>query len=76
VQRFKRYGLTTVATGGALAIAWAFGEPTIWFVLAVFASTLYGGVGPGIWAIALSAGSLGSLFAVQHLLIFLGQPCW
>ncbi|HEX4773375.1 MAG TPA: PAS domain-containing protein [Bryobacteraceae bacterium] len=72
VERFKHYGLTVVATTSALAFARAFGEPTIWFVLAVLASTLYGGIGPGIGAIVLSAGTLGFLFAPHHLLVFLG----
>ena len=66
VQRFKRYGLTVVATGAALGFAWAFGEPSIWFVLAVLASTLYGGIGPGIVALALSAGALISFVVEPH----------
>jgi PAS domain S-box-containing protein len=72
VQRFKRYGLTVVAIGAALAFARVFGEPSIWLVLAVLASTLYGGVGPGIAAVALSAGALISFFAEPHLPTFLG----
>jgi PAS domain S-box-containing protein len=71
VQRVKRYGLTVVATGAALAFASAFGESSIWFVLAVLISTLYGGVGPGIAAVALSAGILISFVAEPHLPTFL-----
>src|ERR1035441_5199766 len=71
VQRVKRYGLTVVATGAALAFASAFGQSSIWFVLAVLISTLYGGVGPGIAAVALSAGILISFVAEPHLPTFL-----
>src|SRR5208283_6177862 len=72
VQRFRGYGLTVVAVGAALALAWAFGEAAIWLVLAVLGSSLYGGFGPGIGAVVLSAGALISFFPEPHLPTFLG----
>jgi len=71
VQRLRPYGLAVVAVGAGTALARGSGEPAIWFVLAVLAHTLYGGVGPGIAAIALSAGTLISFVAEPHVPTFL-----
>jgi len=71
-SRFRAYGLATISSCAALAFSRAFGESSVWFVLAVLANTLYGGVGPGILAIALSAGALISFVGQPHLPTFLG----
>jgi PAS domain S-box-containing protein len=68
---FRRYGLATISSCAALALSVAFGEPSAWFVLAVLGSTLYSGPGPGILAVALSAGALVSFLAGLHLPLFL-----
>ncbi len=71
-RRFRRYGLTVVAVGAALGFARAFGEPPIWFVLAVLASVLFGGGGPGLAAVVLSGAVLISFVGEPHLPVFLG----
>ena len=68
---FRGYTLAAVSFGVALASSRAFGEPSVWFVLAIVASTLYGGAGPGIAAIVLSAGALVSFVPNSHLPTFL-----
>ena len=55
VSQIRRYGLTAVSCGLALAVAWGFDAPTSCFFLAVMASSLYGGKGPGLFAVGLSA---------------------
>ena len=71
VPRWKHYGLAAVAVGAAMAPVWAFGEALIWLVLAVVASTLYSGIGPGLVAASLSVGALVFLPSEPHLLLFL-----
>lgn len=69
--RFRCYGITVVAIGAAFALARPFGATSIWLILAVLASSLYGGVGPGIAAVTLSAAALVSFVAEPHLPTFL-----
>jgi PAS domain S-box-containing protein len=55
VSQIRRYGLAVIACGLALAVAWALDAPTSCFFLAVMVSSLYGGRGPGLFAVALSS---------------------
>jgi PAS domain S-box-containing protein len=71
VQRFKRYGLVVVAVGAAVGLVRVFGEASLWFVIAVLASSLFGGTGPGIAAIALSASVLMYFLAEPQTAVFL-----
>jgi PAS domain S-box-containing protein len=52
---FRRYTLAAVSCGVALGIALLVDSPSSCFFLAVMVSALYGGKGPGIVSIALSA---------------------
>jgi K+-sensing histidine kinase KdpD len=55
LSHIRRYGLAATCCGLALAVAWPLEAPTSCFFLAVMASSLYGGRGPGLFAVALSA---------------------
>jgi len=72
MSRFRRYGLAAICSCAALALSLAFGEASVWFVLAVLAGTLYGGAGPGIASAALSAGALISFVPQTNFPTFLG----
>src|ERR1017187_8070519 len=50
-----RYGLAVISCGFALALAIPLDAPSSCFCLAVMVSTLYGGKGPGLLSLALSA---------------------
>jgi len=54
IVNLQRYGLTTIACGVALIVAWWWNAPSSCFFLAVVVSSLYGGRGPGFWSVALS----------------------
>jgi C4-dicarboxylate-specific signal transduction histidine kinase len=51
----QRYGLATIACGFALAVAWPIDAPASCFLLAVTLSSLFGGLGPGLLSVGLSA---------------------
>ena len=55
-SNIQRYGLATIASGLALALAWLWDAPSSCFVLAVMVSGLYGGRGPGLWCAAPTEG--------------------
>ena len=55
LSQIRRYGLALICCGLALAVAWRFDAPTSCFFLAVMVSSLYGGKGPGLFAVALSS---------------------
>ena len=55
LSQIRRYGLAAISCGLALAVAWRFDAPTSCFFLAVMVSSLYGGKGPGLFAVALSS---------------------
>ncbi len=55
ISTVRRYGLAAVSCGLALAVAWPLDAPSSCFFLAVMVSSLYGGKGPGIFSILLSA---------------------
>ncbi len=54
-SQIRRYGLAAISCGIALAFAWPFDAPSSCFFLAVMVSSLYGGRGPGLLAVALSS---------------------
>jgi C4-dicarboxylate-specific signal transduction histidine kinase len=51
----QRYSLATISCGVALAVAWPIDAPASCFLLAVTVSSLFGGLGPGLLSVALSA---------------------
>src|ERR1700693_4075320 len=55
LSQIRRYGLAAIFCGLALAVAWPLDAPTSCFFLAVMVSSLYGGKGPGLFAVGLSA---------------------
>ena len=55
VFEIRRYGLAAICCGLALAVAWPLDAPTSCFFLAVMVSSLYGGWGPGLFAVALAS---------------------
>jgi PAS domain S-box-containing protein len=55
LSQIQRYGLAAISCGLALAVAWQFDAPTSCFFLAVMVTSLYGGKGPGLFAVALSS---------------------
>src|SRR5713226_8549000 len=54
-SKLQRYGLATVSCGIALAVAWPIDAPASCFLLAVTVSGLFGGLGPGLLSVGLSA---------------------
>jgi len=52
---FQRYGLATICCGVALAVAWFINAPSSCLILGVMVSSLYGGKGPGLLSVVLSA---------------------
>jgi C4-dicarboxylate-specific signal transduction histidine kinase len=55
LYKLERYGLAVVSCGIALAAAWPIDAPASCFLLAVAVSSLFGGWGPGLVSIGLSA---------------------
>jgi C4-dicarboxylate-specific signal transduction histidine kinase len=62
LSKLQRYGLATISCGVALAAAWPIGAPASCFLLAVTVSSLFGGLGPGLWSVGLSALSFDYFF--------------
>jgi C4-dicarboxylate-specific signal transduction histidine kinase len=58
----QRYGLAVISCGIALAVAWPIDAPASCFLLAVTVTTLFGGLGPGLMSIALSAAAFAFFF--------------
>jgi C4-dicarboxylate-specific signal transduction histidine kinase len=54
LSKIQRYGLATISCGVALAMAWPIDAPSSCFLLAVTASSLFGGLGPGLLSVGLS----------------------
>src|SRR6202046_924087 len=54
LSKIQRYGLATISCGVALAVAWPIDAPSSCFLLAVTASSLFGGLGPGLLSVGLS----------------------
>src|ERR1700686_1329766 len=55
LSAIRGYGLATICCGVALAVAWPIDAPASCFLLAVAVSTLFGGLGPGLLSVGLSA---------------------
>ncbi len=55
LSQIPRYGLAAISCGLALAVAWPLDAPSSCFFLAIMVSGLYGGKGPGLVAVGLSA---------------------
>jgi K+-sensing histidine kinase KdpD len=53
--QIRRYGLALICCGLALAVARTVNAPASCFFLAIMLSSLYGGRGPGLFAVGLSA---------------------
>jgi C4-dicarboxylate-specific signal transduction histidine kinase len=62
VSKVERYGLATISCGVALAVAWPIDAPVSCFLLAVMVSSLFGGRGPGLLSVGLSALSFDYFF--------------
>jgi C4-dicarboxylate-specific signal transduction histidine kinase len=60
LSTIRGYGLATISCGVALAVARPIDAPSSCFLLAVTVSSLFGGLGPGLFSVALSA------FAFDH----------
>ncbi len=61
-SNLQRYGLAIICCGVALALAWPIDAPSSCFLLAVTVSSLFGGLGPGLLSVALSALSFEHFF--------------
>ncbi len=62
LSKLQRYGLAVISCGIALAVAWPIDAPASCFLLAVAVSSLFGGMGPGLLSIGLSAVAFSYLF--------------
>jgi signal transduction histidine kinase len=62
LSKLKRYGLAAISSGVALTVAWPIDAPAPCFLLAAAASSLFGGLGPGLLSIGLSALAFKCLF--------------
>jgi signal transduction histidine kinase len=63
----QRYGLATISCGVALAVAWPIDAPASCFLLAVTVSGLFGGLGPSLLSVGLSALAFNYLFLRRTL---------
>ncbi len=54
-SKLRRYGLAAILCAVALVVAWPIDAPSSCFLLAVTVSSLFGGLGPGLFSVALSA---------------------
>ena len=55
LSKLQRYALAIISSGIALVAAWPIDAPASCFLLAVAVSALFGGLGPGLLSVALSA---------------------
>ncbi len=55
VSKLRPYGLAAIFCGLALATARAFDAPSAFFLLAVIASSVYGGNGPALFSVVVCA---------------------
>ena len=62
LSKLQRYGLATISCGIAMAVAWPIDAPVSCFLLAVMVSSLFGGLGPGLFSVGLTAVSFVSFF--------------
>src|SRR6202051_2143512 len=55
LSAIRGYGLAAICCGVALAVAWPIDAPSSCFLLAVTVSSLFGGLGPGLLSVVISA---------------------
>ncbi len=67
LSKLLRYGLATISCGIALAVAWPIDAPASCFLLAVTVSSLFGGLGPSLLSVGLSALAFGYFFLGRTL---------
>jgi len=67
LSKLQRYILATICCGVALAVAWPIDAPASCFLLAVTVSSLFGGLGPGLLSVGLSALAFGFIFLRRTL---------
>jgi C4-dicarboxylate-specific signal transduction histidine kinase len=68
LSNLQRYGLAIISCGVALILAWPIDAPSSCFLLAVTASSLFGGLGPGLLSVVLSA------LAFEHFFLWRTFP--
>jgi C4-dicarboxylate-specific signal transduction histidine kinase len=68
LSKLQRYSLPIISCGVALAVAWPIDAPSSCFLLAVTVSSLFGGLGPGLLSVALSA------LAFEHFFLWRTVP--
>ena len=62
LSKLQRYSLAVIACAVAMAVAWPIDAPASCFLLAVMVSSLFGGLGPGLLSVAVSALAFGLVF--------------
>ena len=67
LSKLQRYILATICCGVALAVAWPIDAPASCFLLAVTVSSLFGGLGPGLLSVGLSALAFAFIFLRRTL---------
>ncbi len=55
LSKLQGYGMAVISCGIALPVAWPIDAPASCFLLAVMVTSLFGGLGPGLLSVALSA---------------------
>jgi C4-dicarboxylate-specific signal transduction histidine kinase len=68
LSNFQRYGLAIISCAVALVAAWPIDAPSSCFLLAVTASSLFGGLGPGLLSVVVSA------LAFEHFFLWRTFP--
>src|SRR3981189_3665882 len=68
LSTIRGYGLAALWCGVALVVAWPIDAPASCFLLAVMVSSLFGGLGPGLFSVALSA------IAYEHFFLWRISP--
>jgi C4-dicarboxylate-specific signal transduction histidine kinase len=68
LSNLQRYGVAIISCGVALVLAWPIDAPSSCFLLAVTVSSLFGGLGPALLSVALSA------LAFEHFFLWRTFP--
>jgi PAS domain S-box-containing protein len=72
--QIRRYGLALICCGLALAVARTLDAPPSCFFLAIMISGLYGGRGPGLFAVGLSALAYDYFFLAPRFHFYMDSP--
>jgi C4-dicarboxylate-specific signal transduction histidine kinase len=67
LSQLQRYGLAAISSCVALAVAWPIDAPASCFLLAVTVSSIFGGLGPGLLSVGLSALAFNHFFLRRTL---------